>query len=129
MDKIIIEDLRTRCIIGVFEHERRHPQDVVINVTLFADLAPACASDDIADAVDYKSLKDEILGKVEKSSFNLIESLAQMVMDCCLADRRVSAAVVRIDKPTALSFADSVGVEIRRNRPDHLPTAEAGAGA
>ena len=116
MDKIIIKNLRTRCIIGVFDHERKHPQDVVINVTLFTDLAPAAASDDIDDAVDYKTLKNEIVSRVEKSSFKLIEKLAQMVADCCLEDHRVSEAIVRIEKPTALSFADSVGVEIYRNR-------------
>jgi FolB domain-containing protein len=116
MDKIIIQNLRTRCVIGVFDHERKHPQDVVINVTLFTDLAPAAASDNIDDAVDYKTLKNEIVCRVEKSSFKLIEKLAQMVADCCLEDHRVAEAIVRIDKPTALSFADSVGVEICRNR-------------
>ncbi len=116
MDKIIIKDLRTRCVIGVFDHERKHPQDVVLNITLFTDLRPAATSDEIDDAVDYKTLKNTIVEKVENSSFKLIEALAQMVMDCCLEDVRVGEAIVCVEKPTALSFADSVGVEIRRAR-------------
>ena len=116
VDKILIKDLRTRCIIGVFDHERTHPQDVVINITLCADTRPAAASDDIADAIDYKSIKDEVIGLVEDSEYRLVETLAQAIADCCLQDKRVQEVTVRLDKPTALSFADSVAIEICRKQ-------------
>ncbi len=116
MDKILVQDLLVRCRIGVFPHEREHRQDVVVNLVLFCDLRPAAASDNFEDAIDYKQLKWQIVEFVESSSFRLIESLAAGIADIALADARVQKAVVRVDKPKALSYARSVGVEIERGR-------------
>ena len=43
-DKIHIRDLQFRCIIGIDDIERKDKQDVVVNLTLEADLSAACAS-------------------------------------------------------------------------------------
>ena len=56
-DRIYIRDLLARCIIGIYENERKDKQDVIINVTLFADFKKACESDDINEAIDYKIIK------------------------------------------------------------------------
>ena len=45
VDKIHIRDLRVRCIVGVFPEERDAKQDVIINITLYADCRPAGRSD------------------------------------------------------------------------------------
>ena len=60
MDKIFIKDLFLRCIIGINPEERTKKQDIIINVTLHADLASAGKSDDIEDTIDYKKMKMEI---------------------------------------------------------------------
>ena len=114
MDKIIIENLRARCIIGVFPHERNRKQDVVINITLYTDIKQAVKSDDLNDTVDYKTLRDEILEHVEGSAFNLIETLAESVASICLQTKGVSSVSVKVDKPGALTFADNVSVMIER---------------
>ena len=116
LDAIHIRDLHLRCIIGVYDDERRAKQDVVINVSMNADLRPAGVSDRIEDTVDYKSIKLNILDFVEKSSFELIESLAEGIAAICLNDARVQSATVTIDKPGALRFCKSVAVEITRER-------------
>ena len=41
MDRILISDLRARTVIGVNDEERREKQDILINVTIFADLLKA----------------------------------------------------------------------------------------
>lgn len=117
MDRIYIRDLTTRCIIGINPDERREKQDVVINIALDCDCAPAAASDDIRDAVDYKKIKKAVLRLVEASSFGLIETLAERIAEIVLSDSRVQAARVAVDKPGALRFARGVGVEIERRRP------------
>lgn len=114
MDKIIIENLRARCIIGVFPKERKHKQDVVLNITLFTSIKQAAKTDKLDDAIDYKSLRDDILERVENSSFNLIEKLAEEVASLCLKDARVEQVGVKVNKPGALTFADNVAVEILR---------------
>ena len=116
LDRIHIRDLQFRCIVGVNSQERREKQDVNVNVTLYADLREACRSDNIEATVDYKAIKQGILRMAEQSSFYLIEALAQAVADVCLADDRVRKVKVVVEKPTALRFARTVGVEIVRER-------------
>lgn len=118
MDKIRIKDLRFRCIIGINPDERHEKQDVDINLVLFTDLSVPCRSDRIEDTLDYKTLKQRIRTFVKASSFNLIERLAQGIADICLEDERVAKVRVRLDKPGALRFARTVGVEIERERGD-----------
>ncbi|MFA4874498.1 MAG: dihydroneopterin aldolase [bacterium] len=118
MDRIIVSDLLTRCIIGVDKEERREKQEVVINLTISADLTKACKSDRFEDALDYRALKKEILAMVEKSQFRLIEALAEAIAAVCLKNEMVQGATVRVDKPGALRFARSVAVEITRTKQD-----------
>lgn len=116
LDRIQIRDLRTECIVGIFPREREVKQEVVLNITLEADLSKACASDNIDDTIDYKQLKQRILAMVEGSSYFLIEKLAESVAAICLEDARVHRCTVSLDKPGALRFARSVAVEIQRSR-------------
>jgi len=116
LDRIHIRDLTARCIIGINDWEREKKQEVVINVTLHADLSRAGASDRIDDTVDYKDLRNRILTAVEASEYFLIERMAEAIADLCLTDPRAERVEVEVDKPGALRFARSVGVEITRTR-------------
>lgn len=115
-DRIHIRDLALRCVIGVYPEERREKQDVVVNVVMETDHSAAAKSDRLEDAVDYKTIKKEIIRLVEGSSFNLIETLADRIARVCLSNPKVQAATVTVDKPGALRFARSVAVEITRAR-------------
>ena len=117
-DQIQIKDLLLRAILGINEEERRNRQDVLINITLHADTRAAGRSDDIADAVNYRTLTKRIIALVEDSQFYLVEKLAAEIAALCLDDPRVEQADVRVEKPGALRFARSVGVEIQRTRAD-----------
>jgi len=114
LDMIHIRDLRARCIVGINPDERVNKQDVVVNITLYADLRKAGQSDDIADTVDYKTVKQKVLALIEGSSFLLVERLAETIADACLAQAGVRRARVLVEKPAALRFARTVGVEIVR---------------
>lgn len=116
LDRIIIRDLGFRCIIGINDDERREKQDVIVNITLWADLGKPCQSDDINDTVDYKTLKKAIMARAEQSKYFLVEALAQALADICLAQPGVQKVCVRVEKPSALRFARSVGVEVTRRR-------------
>lgn len=115
-DRILIEGLAARCIIGVNHGERDEKQDIVLDIEISADLSRAGATDRIEDAVNYRDLKKKVLAMVEASEFFLIEALAEAVAALCLEDGRVEAVRVRVDKPTALRFARTVAVEITRGR-------------
>lgn len=116
MDRIQIRKLSLRCIIGIFPEERHEKQDVVLSLTLHADLSKPGASDDIGDTVDYKELKKRIVKRVEESDFYLIERLAEEIAALALEADGVQRVDVTVDKPGALRFAESVAVEITRYR-------------
>jgi FolB domain-containing protein len=117
-DQIQIKDLLLRTIIGINEEERRARQDVLINIVLYADTRAAGASDDIDDAVNYRTITKRVIELVEESRFYLVEKMAAEIAAICLEDPRVASARVRVEKPGALRFARSVGVEIHRTRAD-----------
>jgi FolB domain-containing protein len=116
MDRILITDLAVRCVIGVNEEERRERQDVLINLEIGADLSAACRSDRFEDTVDYRALKKKVAAMAEASRYHLVEALAEAVADLCLGFPGVREARVRVEKPGALRFAKSAGVEIVRPR-------------
>jgi FolB domain-containing protein len=114
MDKILIKDLRLRCIIGINEFERREKQDVTINIVIWSDLTEAAKTDDIGKTVDYKEVTKGIIKLVESSEFSLVETLAEKIAESCLKPARVRKVRVTVEKPGALRFAKSVGVSILR---------------
>jgi dihydroneopterin aldolase/D-erythro-7,8-dihydroneopterin triphosphate epimerase len=67
------------------------------------------------DTIDYR-LSKQILRVAENSRFHLIEALAQSIADECLKQSRIEQVKVVVEKPGALRFARTVGVEIARSR-------------
>ncbi|GEP39058.1 dihydroneopterin aldolase [Nocardioides psychrotolerans] len=103
---------------GVFEFEKREGQPFVIDLALGFDTAPAAASDDLRDTVDYGSLVLSVKAAVEKDPVDLIETLVQRIADVCLLDARVEWARVTVHKPDApieATFSD-VALTITRKR-------------
>jgi D-erythro-7,8-dihydroneopterin triphosphate epimerase len=116
MDRIIITDIYARCIVGVNQDERTEKQDVTINLSIYADFRKPGQSDKFEDAIDYRALKKRVMNLVENSKFFLLEALTEAVAKVCLETPGVIKVQVRVDKPSALRFARSVGVEITRSK-------------
>lgn len=117
-DKIVIRDLLLRGIIGLNDWERETEQDILLNLTVFTDLEPAGRSDDMADSLNYRTLTKAIIAYVESSRHYLVEALAAAIARIAVIDHGAERAIVRVEKPGALRFAASVGVEIERERGD-----------
>jgi 7,8-dihydroneopterin aldolase/epimerase/oxygenase len=118
MDRIELRGLRVRGHHGVFEHERRDGQDFVVDVTVWMDLGPAAASDDLADTLHYGELAERTAAIVGGEPCDLIETVSARVADMVMTDVRVQATEVVLHKPQApipLDFAD-VAVVARRSR-------------
>ncbi|MFC1791414.1 dihydroneopterin aldolase [Gemmatimonadota bacterium] len=115
-DRILIKDLLIRGIIGIHDWEREKKQDILINIEMEADCRPAGLSDDFQDAVDYRAVAKRVLALVEGSEFFLVERVAEQIAGICLEDERVTLARVRVEKPGAVRFSQSVGVEVERGR-------------
>lgn len=118
MDQVLISDLVARGIIGLNEWEREKPQEILINIVLFTDLRKAGVSDDIHDSVNYRTIAKRAMAHAESAGRLTVEALAADLAQICLEDPRVQKARVRVEKPGAVRFARSVGVEIERTRED-----------
>jgi FolB domain-containing protein len=116
MDKIIITDLSTRGIIGVHSDEREHHQEIVVNIILFTDTEKAGHSDEITDTVSYSSISKKVRAHAESVQRFTVEALAEDIAGICLEDPGVKKVQVRVEKPRAIRFAASAGVEIERVR-------------
>ena len=116
MDKIIIRDLIARGIIGVNDWEREREQEIVINIVAYADTAHAGASDRLADCVDYRALARKAREHAEAAHRHTVEALANDLAHLCLEDPNIQRVSVRVEKPGAVRFSASVGVEIERSR-------------
>lgn len=117
-DKLLINDLLVRGIVGLNDWEREKKQDILINLRVFVDTRAAGESDDVEDSLNYRSLTKAIISYVESSSHYLVESLAAAIAKIAILDFGAQGARVRVEKVGALRFARSVGVEIERRRSD-----------
>ena len=114
MDQVFIKDLVARGIIGVNGWEREKPQEILINIILFADLHRAGDSDKIHDTVNYRTVAKKVLAHAETAERQTVEALAADVARLCLEEPSVQKVRVRVEKPGAVRFSRSVGVEIER---------------
>lgn len=114
MDKVFISDLMVRGVIGISDRERSQPQDIVINVVLYTDILKGGESDNIDDCVNYRTISKAIIAHIEKVSRYTVEALATDIASICLATDGVQKVRVKVEKPGAVRFSKSVGVEITR---------------
>lgn len=116
MDKIFIKDLTVRGVIGISEKERSLPQDIVTNVVIYTDIHKGGDSDNIDDCVNYRTIAKAIQAHVEKVQRYTVEALATDIAGICLGFNGVDKVKVKVEKPGAVRFSKSVGVEIIRNK-------------
>lgn len=116
MDQVLIKDLTARGVIGISDAERSQPQDIVINITLFTDISQGALTDNIEDCVNYRTVSKKVLQLAQTNTRFTVEALAQDIANLCLSEEKVSSVRVRVEKPGAVRFSRSVGVEIERSR-------------
>lgn len=116
MDKIIIKNLLARGIIGVNDWERKRPQNILINITMLTDTRRAAETDSLDDCVNYSTMSKKVFAHAETISRMTVEALANDLARICLEEKGVQTVIVRVEKPGAVRFAESVGVEIERSK-------------
>ncbi len=120
-DHIVLTGLKIRCIIGIFEWERKRKQDVVIDLKIPCDIRKAARRDNIAGTVDYKKIAKAVIGYVEKSRFQLIETLAERLAAFLFQNFRLAEFELAVSKPGAIRGSQNVGVQIHRVFPSEDP--------
>lgn len=119
MDRIAIKDLRIYAYHGVRDFEKEHGQLFILDVDIFADLSEACRTDNLEATINYSQAAQSIKRVMTENRYDLIETAAQAVADCILAEFSLAKSVrVCLKKPNAPIAADFgyVAVDITRSR-------------
>lgn len=122
--RIFIRDLVLLCSIGAYPEERLKQQRVRFNVDMRVQAARGPIDDDLVNVLSYDTVIADIREIAGRGHINLVETLAQDIVDCCLADPRVSEVRVAVEKLDVEPAAAGVGVEIARRRPAYPAVAD-----
>ena len=114
MDTLFITELRIDAVIGVFEWERHVRQTLVLDLEMQTDCKVAAATDDVADALDYKAVAKRLIDFIGNSEFKLIETLAERTAELLLAEFSINWLRLRVNKQGAVRGARDVGIVIER---------------
>jgi len=113
-DRIFLEQLEARCVIGIYAWERRVRQKILIDLEFQIDNRKAARHDAIEHTVNYKKIAKRVLAFAAKSRYRLIETLAEHLAALLLREFRLPGVTVRISKPGAVRKSNNVGVIITR---------------
>ncbi|KAH7922277.1 tetrahydrobiopterin biosynthesis enzymes-like protein [Leucogyrophana mollusca] len=103
---VVVKDLVLAVIIGVNPPEREAKQRVITTITFFE-----------CGITDYPPIIKQIAQEIEQTSYLTLEKFVmEVVRSACLSSENIQAVTVRSQKPSALTFAHSSGVEITRRR-------------
>jgi dihydroneopterin aldolase len=114
-DRIFVRGLVLPVAIGVYEEEQGITQQVrfTIEAAMAAGVSPR--GDNIEEVASYDDLVNAVKRIVDAGHINLVETLAARIAESCLADKRITSVLVRVEKLER--GPDAVGVEIVRARP------------
>ncbi len=112
---INVTNLRLRTFIGFNPEEREKKQDVVINIEIEYLVNDQVLSDQVDQALNYKTVTKNVIAFVEEGHFLLLEKLVADLLAICSDHPDVRRAKVTVDKPHALRFADSVSLTMEEH--------------
>jgi dihydroneopterin aldolase len=115
MDIIFIEELRAETWVGIYPREKAMPQTVLLDIQIGVSTAPAGASDDIRDTIDYATVSTRLRGELAERHFNLLEKLAEFVAALILKEFSAQWVRISVAKLGMLQGVKRVGVIIERS--------------
>jgi FolB domain-containing protein len=126
--RVLIKDLVLPVIIGVNPAERKSKQRVKVNLIFHENssslavvnyqqvVAQLCQAS-LASWNQCPHLNFRLKQEIDSSSYLTLEAFVMQVLKTsCMCSDRIEAVTARAQKPSALSFAESSGVEITRKR-------------
>jgi FolB domain-containing protein len=119
--RISINGLSVDAYLGVHDSEQRKPRKVSVDIE-FEYQAPT--TDSLAEALDYRALRDRVLAAVEKRRFQLVETMAKAILDAIRQEPRATWVSVRVHKARALGQADSVSALVQWRRGEEQEIAD-----
>ncbi len=116
---VFIKDFIIQEIIGIHEHEKIKKQKIKFNIVVNVNQNTVPDEKDIKSIVDYEKITNKLENLVKNKKYNFLESLAEDSFKEIFEDKRINSVKIKIEKPDAIKNADSVGVEVLKNRSDY----------
>jgi len=116
---VFIKDFIIQEIIGIHEHEKTKKQKIKFNIVVDVNQNTVPDEKDIKSIVDYEKITNKLENLVKNKKYNFLESLAEDSFKEIFEDKRINSVKIKIEKPDAIKNADSVGVEVFKNRSDY----------
>ena len=116
---VFIKDFIIQEIIGIHEHEKTKKQKIKFNIVVNVNQNTVPDEKDIKSIVDYEKITNKLENLVKNKKYNFLESLAEDSFKEIFEDKRINSIKIKIEKPDAIKNADSVGVEVLKNRSDY----------
>ena len=116
---VFIKDFIIQEIIGIHEHEKTKKQKIKFNIVVNVNQNTVPDEKDIKSIVDYEKITNKLENLVKNKKYNFLESLAEDSFKEIFEDKRINSVEIKIEKPDAIKNADSVGVEVFKNRSDY----------
>ena len=116
---VFIKDFIIQEIIGIHEHEKTKKQKIKFNIVVNVNQNTVPDEKDIKSIVDYEKITNKLENLAKNKKYNFLESLAEDSFKEIFEDKRINSVKIKIEKPDAIKNADSVGVEVLKNRSDY----------
>ncbi|CAG8551921.1 7820_t:CDS:2 [Rhizophagus irregularis] len=115
-DRIFVQDLRLNAIIGINPWEREEKQSVIVNLTIYPTYKVDSGKDYVIKPHNYRTIVRTVSKHVEESKYKTVEAFATSIARIAITECHVNKITIKVEKPSALMFAASAGVEIIRSQ-------------
>ena len=116
---VLIKDFIIQEIIGIHKHEKIKKQKIKFNIVIDVDQNTLPDEKEIKSIVDYEKITNKLKNLTKNKKYNFLESLAEDSFKEIFEDKRINSVKIKIEKPEAIKNADSVGIEVFKNRKDY----------
>ena len=111
---IFVRDLALIAMVGIYEHEKKHPQRILVNIDCAVQEMGGPLEDNIKNVVSYEKVVKDVKSIVHDGHVNLVETLAEKIAAKVLRHKAINRVRVRVEKLDIIPEASSVGIEIER---------------
>ena len=116
---VFIKDFIVHTMIGIHHHEKIKKQKIKFNIVIDVNQNTIPNEKDIRSIIDYEKIITKIENLTKSKKYNFLESLVEDSFKEIFEDKRINSVKIKIEKPDAIKNADSVGVEVSKNRSDY----------
>lgn len=118
MDHIFLEALSVDASVGLLDWEKNQRQPISIDCACYIDSCrEAAINNDVTQSVDYAAMRDAIIGLIEASHYELLESLAEAIAERMFElSELVLKVSISIRKTAIFPDVKGAGVSIVRER-------------